>query len=118
VRHPGANATIGYATLQALRAMAGAAESITSCSWPWQWNWSAYGHSASQYRLNKIGDYCVLAGQVGIASTTSRLQPTRRYRRQSGVGKNVKQEDLILGLYRLRLQAGTSALNVFFVAPN
>ena len=43
----------------------------------------------------KIGDFCVLAGQVGMAGHVSLANKTT-VTAQSGVGKNVKQEGLIL----------------------
>ena len=43
----------------------------------------------------KIGDHCVLAGQVGMAGHVSLANKTT-VTAQSGVGKNVKQEGLIL----------------------
>ena len=43
----------------------------------------------------KIGDYCVLAGQVGMAGHVSLANKTT-VTAQSGVGKTVKQEGLIL----------------------
>ena len=43
----------------------------------------------------KIGDYCVLAGQVGMAGHVSLANRTT-VTAQSGVGKTVKQEGLIL----------------------
>jgi UDP-3-O-[3-hydroxymyristoyl] glucosamine N-acyltransferase len=43
----------------------------------------------------KIGDYCVLAGQVGMAGHVTLANKTT-VTAQSGVGKNVKQEGLIL----------------------
>ena len=43
----------------------------------------------------KIGDYCVLAGQVGMAGHVSLANRTT-VTAQSGVGKNVRQEGLIL----------------------
>ena len=43
----------------------------------------------------KVGDYCVLAGQVGMAGHVSLANKTT-VTAQSGVGKTVKQEGLIL----------------------
>ena len=43
----------------------------------------------------KIGDHCVLAGQVGMAGHVTMANKTT-VTAQSGVGKNVKQEGLIL----------------------